>query len=71
MRLVLAVIACVVAFVAVVILISYPIDALSCKREWEDSGMHSRYSFLADCQVEVAPGHWIPAKSYSYRKGQP
>lgn len=71
MKLVLLIFAAVIGVLLLAMLIVCPIDALSCSSRWKDSGMRSRYGVFSDCQIEVAPGRWIPAAKYFYKKELP
>ena len=49
-------------FFALVVLISWPINAYQCRVRWEGSGLQSRYQFLGGgCFVQTAAGRWIPS----------
>lgn len=71
MKLVLAAIAIFFGVIVLTMCVVCPIDALSCSSRWKDSGMRSRYGIFSDCQIEVAPGRWIPAAKYFYKKEIP
>lgn len=38
-----------------------------CVAKTENIGFSSRWSPLGDCQIEVAPGQWIPLDNYYFR----
>lgn len=43
---------------------SYFFGRPTCYAHWENSGMHVRWSFWGDCQLQMADGRWITDDAY-------
>lgn len=55
-----------VAIAIAIILVGSGITFLekeSCRANWSESGLKSKYNFIGGCRVEVEPGKWLPASS--------
>lgn len=59
------------AFYALVLLalvllfgIGLSVDAASCRKQWQDSGMDARWLLIGGCQISADGRHWIPAENY-------
>lgn len=50
--------------------LSYFFDPRACAAQTQDMQMESRWSFAGGCQIEVAPGQWIPLENYHYEEGK-
>ena len=50
--------------------LSYLLDPPACAAQTQDMQMESRWSFAGGCQIEVAPGQWIPLENYHYEEGK-
>jgi hypothetical protein len=65
-KLVLFVAVAVGMLVTFVLVVNNTVDRFDCRRNWMSSGMSCRYDWWAGCQVEVAPGRFIPARNYRW-----
>jgi len=53
-----------VVVVVVFVGTTFLLQRQDCYSQWSSSGMRVEWGPFRECQLEISPGRWIPAKAY-------